>query len=80
MNETELESTPPAERINWKTKVLAIGVLVGALVGAGTAYLLTQNFEKQGRKLEISAGEGVKLALMVLGTVRSIATFKEPGK
>lgn len=78
MSEIEMNADNPQAIDNWKTKILAIGVIVGALVGAGTAYLLAQNLEKQGREIKISGGEGVKVALTVLGAVRSIASLTEP--
>lgn len=62
---------------NWKPKALAIGALLGALAGVGAAYLFIQNAEREGRKAGISAGEGVKLGLMVLGLLRSVATLNE---
>ncbi len=83
MNETDNTPTPTQEvavgfdPANWKTKILAFGALVGALVGIGTAYLLTQNYERRGTQPEIGAREGVKLALLILGTVRSIASLGE---
>lgn len=62
---------------DWKPKVLIIGVVAGALVGLGAAYLLAQNSEREGRAPEITPGEGVKLGLLVLGLLRSVATLHE---
>src|SRR3972149_6024376 len=42
----------------WKTKVLVIGAVVGALVGLGSAYLMMHNAEKSGRELKVTTGEG----------------------
>lgn len=55
-----------------KPKVLAIGAVVGALTGLGTAYLLTKNAEKDGEELSINTGQGLKLGLLILGTLRQV--------
>lgn len=62
---------------NWRPKVLVIGAVAGALVGLGAAYLLAQNAENQGRAPSLSPGEGVRLGLLVLGLLRSVATLGE---
>ncbi len=61
------------EMKNWKTKVILIGVVAGALVGFGAAYLFTQNADDPGHRPEFTPGDGVRLGLMVLGLLRSIA-------
>ena len=58
---------------DWRPKVLVIGAVVGALVGLGAAYLLVQNVEDESRPPEITAGKGLKLGLLLLGLVRSVA-------
>lgn len=57
---------------SWKSKTLMIGAALGAAVGLGAAYLLTQRAEREGERLEIGAGEAVKLGLLVLGLLRSV--------
>ena len=64
------------EKVNWKTKVLIIGGLLGTLVGVASAYLLIQN-RKEEETLQVTPGEGVKLGVLVLGLLRSIATLGE---
>lgn len=65
MNEIEkVESQTP--------KVLLIGALVGAVVGLGTAYFITQGVE-DGDELSMDSGQGLKLGLLLLGTVRQVA-------
>lgn len=78
MSDIEINTDNAQVTNDWKTRILAIGVIVGALVGAGTAYLLAQNLEKQGREVKITGGEGVKVALTVLGAIRSITSLTEP--
>ncbi len=58
---------------SWKTKVLVIGAVVGALVGAGAAYLLIKNAENQNTRPEVTPSDGVKLGLTVLGMLRQVA-------
>jgi hypothetical protein len=62
---------------NWKPKALLIGALVGAAVGVGATYLFVQNAEREGSTPSISAGEGVKLGLLILGLLRSVAVLGE---
>jgi hypothetical protein len=57
----------------WKSKVLLLGGVVGALTGLLGAYLLIQNAEKQNTTPEFSAGEGVKLGVLVMGLLRQVA-------
>ena len=61
----------------WKTKALVIGAVVGALVGLGSAYLMIHNAEKSGRELKVTAGEGVKLSMLVMGLLRQIGQLGE---
>ena len=62
---------------NWVPKVLIIGAVLGALVGLGAAYLLAQNAEKEGKPPQISAGDGVKLGVLVMGLLRTVSTLGE---
>jgi hypothetical protein len=72
--EEELEIIPED---NWKPKVLAIGGVLGLLTGLLAAYLMIQRAEKLETKPELSAGEGVKLGVLVLGLLRSVAMLGE---
>jgi len=62
---------------NWKTKALLVGAGVGLLAGLGAAYMLVQRAERDGGRPEMSAGEGVKLGLLVLGLLRQVAQLGE---
>jgi len=64
---------------SWKTKTLIGGVVLGALVGLGAAYLLLQRAERESQKLHMSAGEGVKLGVLVFGLLRQVAQLGEKG-
>ncbi|UCD97440.1 MAG: hypothetical protein JSV42_10710 [Chloroflexota bacterium] len=68
-DQTELTES----RGNYETKVLLIGSLIGALVGLAGAFLLIKNNERKGTELQVSAGEGVKLSLIIMALLRQIA-------
>ncbi len=61
---------------SWKPKALAIGTVLGALVGLVAAYLYIQN-QQEDRPPELSPGDGVKLGVLVFGLLRSIASLRE---
>jgi len=60
-----------------KSRTLLIGALAGALVGLGAAYLLLQRAEREHKPLKMSAGEGVKLGVLVFGLLRQVAQLGE---
>ncbi len=62
---------------SWKVKVLAGGTLIGALLGLGTAYLLTRRAEKEGKPLTINALQGVRVGMSLLGVIRQLLTLDE---
>lgn len=63
---------------NWRPKVLLVGAAVGLASGLLAAYLLTQRFEKEGASPKLSAGEGVKLGVLVFGLLRQVAQLGNP--
>jgi len=65
---------------NWQTKTLLAGAVLGALVGAGAAYLLIQRAERENARLNVSAGEGVRLGLLVFGLLRQVALLGDGEK
>ena len=58
---------------NQKVVTLAIGGIIGALIGLAAAYLLWNNAEKSGGEIQVSAGEGISLSLLVMGLLRQVA-------
>lgn len=64
----------------WKAQYLAIGGLLGALIGLAAAYLLVQRAEKDGGKPRLSTGEGVKLGVLAFTTLRQVVELGEKGK
>ncbi len=53
---------------------LVIGGAVGLVVGVAGAYLLARKYAEN-EPVQISAGEVVKLGVLVFGLLRSIATL-----
>ena len=62
---------------SWKTKTMVAGAVVGALIGVSGAYLLFQNADKRGERVEVTTGSGIKLGLLLLGLLRQIAQLGE---
>jgi hypothetical protein len=56
---------------NQGRKILALGTLVGALVGLGAAFLILQRVDNEG-KIELGPKEGVKLGISVFSFFRQI--------
>ncbi|MCA9980608.1 MAG: hypothetical protein KDD89_07245 [Anaerolineales bacterium] len=75
MNEVTNTATDMIEsNDNWATKWLLGGVILGAVLGLITAYMMVRNArESRGGPPEISVGEGVGATIAVLGVVRTIA-------
>lgn len=61
--------------INWKTKLLVAGTLLGAIVGLVTAVLLARAAEEDGSEFNMTTGDILKVALSVVGTMRGIAAL-----
>ena len=62
----------------WKVKTLAIGGVIGAMVGLAGAFMLVQNAEKRNvQKVSISTGEGFRIGVLVFGLLRQISTLHE---
>ena len=59
---------------NWKPKFLVGGALLGLIVGVAAAYMWIQRSEDD-TPPEISAGDGVKIGVLVFGLLRSIAAL-----
>jgi hypothetical protein len=57
---------------SWKTRILLIGAVVGAITGLGVAFALVQRAEQQGEEVKLNTGEGIRLGMGVLGLLRQI--------
>ncbi|GJM39947.1 MAG: hypothetical protein DHS20C20_02290 [Ardenticatenaceae bacterium] len=74
MNQENLNS-------NWKTNLLIIGAIGGALIGAGTAYLLARSAENnRGGPPEISTKDMLSTGIAVIGVIRGIASLGDGSK
>jgi hypothetical protein len=58
---------------NWKTKTILIGGILGALAGVIAAFMLIQRSEETQQSPKLTAGDGVKVGLGVLGVLRMIS-------
>ncbi len=64
------------EKANWKQKALIMGAVIGAVTGLGATYMLIQRSRDEDPPT-FTAGEGVKLGLLVLGLMRQVAQLNE---
>ena len=60
---------------NRNTNTLIIGAIIGALTGAGAAYLLVQSAKRNEDEVSMTTGEGLRLGFLILGLLRSIAAL-----
>ena len=60
-----------------KVQTLLYGALIGAATGLVAAMLLNRRAEKNERETAITAGEGLKLGVMVLGLLRAIGSLAD---
>ncbi|NJC96424.1 MAG: hypothetical protein C3F07_08560 [Anaerolineales bacterium] len=58
-----------------KNKTLLFGAIIGAATGLIAANILTRRAEKAGTELAITAGDGMKLGMLVFGLLRAIASL-----
>ena len=63
-----------------QNRTLLFGALIGAFTGLAAAYLLQRRAEETGTEISITAGDGMKLGLMVLGLLRAVASIGEEEK
>jgi len=60
-----------------KSRTLFFGALIGAATGLVAAMLLNRRAEKNQRTTAITAGEGLKLGVLVLGLLRAIGSLAD---
>lgn len=53
------------------------GVIIGAVVGLIAAMLLNRRAERNERETAITAGEGLKLGVLLFGLLRAIASLND---
>ena len=64
----------------WKTRVLLLGGLLGAVTGVAAAYMIVKQAEEKGEIPQLGAGEGVRIGMSVMGLIRRISSLSGPGK
>ncbi|MFO7683488.1 MAG: hypothetical protein R6X34_25930 [Chloroflexota bacterium] len=70
---TQLEIS---EKLNWKVKFLIGGAVAGALLGAGTSYLMARaSEESRGGPPEIKTMDILKIGISLFGLIRGIAAL-----
>ena len=58
-----------------RNKTLFFGALIGAVTGLVAASLLNRRAEKDEIETALTAGEGMKLGVLVFGLLRAIASL-----
>jgi len=58
-----------------KSKTLFFGALIGAVTGLIAASLLNRRAEKSEKESALTAGEGMKLGMLLFGLLRAIASL-----
>jgi len=58
-----------------KGRTLLFGALIGAFTGLLAAMLLNRRAEKNENETALTAGEGLKLGVLVFGLLRAIASL-----
>ncbi len=61
-------------------RTLLLGALIGAATGLIAAMLLNRRAAKDDRTTAITAGEGIKLGVLIFGLLRAIASLGDEEK
>ena len=65
------------DQLNWKTRVMILGGVLGLLSGLAAAYLMVQKAERENTEPQLNAKEGVKLGVLLFGLLREVAQLGE---
>ena len=65
--------------MNNRSRTLVLGALLGAVTGLVGAMLLTRRAEQEGTELALTAGDGMKIGVMVVGLLRAISSLGDEG-
>lgn len=63
-----------------KGRTIIFGVLIGAATGLAAAMLLNRRALKDERSTAITAGEGLRVGVLVIGLLRAIMSLGEDEK
>lgn len=58
-----------------QNRTLLFGALIGAFTGLVAAVMLTRRAEKTGSEVAITAGDGMKIGMLVFGLLRAISSL-----
>jgi len=58
-----------------RRRTIFLGALIGAFTGTIAAMLLNRRAEREERSTAITAGEGLKLGVLLFGLLRAIAAL-----
>jgi hypothetical protein len=53
---------------------ILLGAILGAITGAGAGYLLSKRLE-EGEKIQLTAGDGIKIGGSIIAFLRQISTL-----
>ncbi len=62
---------------SWKVKTIAVGGVLGAMIGAAGAYLIVQRAQSRDEKISFSVGKGVKLGVIIFTLLRQVAQLED---
>jgi hypothetical protein len=65
--------------MNWRNQTLVIGAALGLVIGLAGAYIVIQRAEQNNALPEISAGDGLKVGLGLLGVLRLVSDIADRG-
>jgi hypothetical protein len=73
----EIKKQDKPEVDTWAVKTLVTGGIIGAGAGLLAAYLLINNKNKTGITPTVSAREGFRIAVLLVGVIRNVANLWE---
>ncbi|MCL5611017.1 MAG: hypothetical protein M1485_00430 [Chloroflexi bacterium] len=63
-----------------RSRTLIVGALIGAITGMIAAVLLNRRASKDEHGISLTAGDGLKLGVLVIGLLRAIASLGDDEK
>ena len=58
-----------------ENRILLFGALIGAFTGLAAAMLLNRRAEKTGSDVSLTAGDGMKIGMLVFGLLRAVSSL-----
>jgi hypothetical protein len=63
--------------MNWRTRTFIIGAVAGLAIGLAAAFIVIKRSEQLETLPELTPGDGVKVALGILGVLRLVSDIAE---